>query len=104
MSEQQEATSATADVVRKGGAAVLVVIMALAFAGMGLFMWNMGRDMGTMTESVVQMGLDVGRMSRNMEGMAGNMNQMAKSMVEGQARMGDDFSRVRIGMESMTHN
>ena len=56
-----------------------------------------------MTESVVQMGRDVGRMSLNMEGMAVNMNQMAKSMVEGQARMGDDFSACASAW-SPTHN
>ena len=74
--------------VRVGGLTIVFVVMALAFIGMGLFMWNMGRDMSMMTTSVVQMGKDVTLMS----------------MVQGQARMGDDFSRVRAGMESMTVN
>ena len=42
------------------------LIAAAAFAGMGLFMFNMGRDMSMMTTSVVQMGGDVTCMATDM--------------------------------------
>lgn len=35
--------------VRIGGAGIVLVVMAVAFVGMGLFMWNMGKDVSQMT-------------------------------------------------------
>ena len=78
------------------------LIAAGAFAGMGLFMFNMGRDMSAMTTSVMQMGRDVTSMATDMQAMSADMRVMAGSMVEGQAVMSQDFARVRVGMEQMT--
>lgn len=62
MAERHASQNAVGNVARLGGATIVLIVMALAFVGMGLFMWNMGSDMSRMTESVVQMGKDVGRM------------------------------------------
>lgn len=52
---------------RLGAIGVAVLIAAGAFAGMGLFMFNMGRDMSDMTVAVIQMGRDVSSMAGNMD-------------------------------------
>jgi hypothetical protein len=82
---------------RLGAIGVAVLIAAGAFAGMGLFMFNMGRDMSDMTVAVIQMGRDVSSMAGNMDRMSADMQVMAKSMVEGQAGMSQDFARVLPG-------
>jgi methyl-accepting chemotaxis protein len=48
------------------------------------------------------MGRDVTSMADDMRAMMGQMGVMARSMVEGQAGMSQDFTRVRAGMEMMT--
>ena len=84
--------------------AVAVLIACAAFAGMGMFMYNMGKDMATMTEAVSQMTRDVHSMAGNMNGMAADMVKMADSMVAGQDRMGEDFAQVATDMRTMTNS
>ena len=50
------------------------MIAATGFAGMALFLFNMGRDMSAMTKSVVQMGQDVTSMATDMRRMAVDIN------------------------------
>ena len=55
MTEAKGQRSRLGRVARLGGVGIALVIMAAAFVGMGLFMWNMGRNMCQMTQSVVPM-------------------------------------------------
>lgn len=80
---------------------IAALIAAFAFFGMGEFMYTMGNNMSTMTKSVSQMGHDVSSMARDMQTMTSRMDVMANSMVQGQAGMSADFTRVREGVEYM---
>lgn len=86
---------------RVAAVTVLLVVVALAFAGMGVFMFNMGRDMSAMTSAVSQMGIDVSSMAVDMDVMVVDMDLMADSMVEGQAGISGELARVRAGTEWM---
>lgn len=57
---------------------VVGLIAAAGFAGMALFLFNMGRDMSAMTKSVVQMGQDVTSMATDMRRMAVDINKFTR--------------------------
>jgi len=42
LAERHASQNAVGNVARLGGATIVLIVMALAFVGMGLFMWNMG--------------------------------------------------------------
>ena len=91
-----EKGSAVSWLAKAGLAGLLLIVATGAFLGMGLFMWNMGNDMRSMTTSVVQMGKDVTSMAQDVGKMAGRMEVMAKSMVDGQAGMSRDLAAMRV--------
>jgi hypothetical protein len=76
---------------RIGLIGILLIGATGAFVAMGLFMFNMGRDMSTMTRSVVQMGIDVTTMAGKMVVMTERMHSMAESMAKGQSGMSKDL-------------
>lgn len=96
MASTENASAGNGSLVRGGLVGLLLIAAAGAFLGMGLFMFNMGNDMATMTRAVTQMGRDVNSMARDMEQMTGRMQVMADSMVEGQAGMSEDLHHFML--------
>ena len=88
MSSTENTVTKQPSLFKKSLMILSLLIGMSAFLGMGVFMYNMGRDMSVMTTSVVQMSNDVHGMATNMDSMSANMLRMANSMAEGQKKWG----------------